>query len=230
MFKLQKTRSTPAKGKPFGRFAKGGLVVFFSLLIFTNELYCQQPQTLLYDSNGKRITDNEFVDIRMANPNYPDKTIVKRLDDGTIEFRLQKIPQEGNQAPDVRFNLLDGRTVSLADLRGKVVVLMFWYIGCPVCRAMKPQLNAFRSRFKAEDDVVFIAVTADTKEQVKKYLAKESFDYLQAADGQDVISNFVVGVYPKNVVISKDGKIVYWRSVIKAWDKFEAVVREELAK
>jgi hypothetical protein len=41
---------------------------------------------------------------------------------------------------------------------------------------------------------------------------------------------FVVGGYPKNIVIGRDGKIVYWRSTITAWDKFESVVRAELEK
>ena len=53
-------------------------------------------------------------------------------------------------------------------------------------------------------------------------------DYL--ADGKPALSRFVVGGYPKNVVIAKDGRIVYWRSTVAAWDKFESVVRAELAK
>jgi hypothetical protein len=41
---------------------------------------------------------------------------------------------------------------------------------------------------------------------------------------------FVFGVYPKNIVIDHKGKIVYWRSTVKAWDKFESVVRSALAE
>ena len=32
------------------------------------------------------------------------------------------------------------------------------------------------------------------------------------------------------IVIDKQGKIVYWRTTVKAWDKFESVVRAELDK
>ena len=36
--------------------------------------------------------------------------------------------------------------------------------------------------------------------------------------------------FPRNLVIGRDGKIVYWRSTIHAWEKFESVIREEVAK
>lgn len=188
------------------------------------------PKTFFYDSDGKEISNNEFVDIRMANPNYPDRTIVKTLDDGTVIFRLQKVPQEGAAAPAFSVRTLDGATISSADLRGKVVVLSFWFIGCPACLGMEPKLNAFKSKFSDRDDVVFLAMTRDPARDVKSYLAKQQFDYMHATDAKAAMESFVFKVYPKNIVIDRTGKIVYWRSTIKAWDKFESVVRGELAK
>lgn len=189
------------------------------------------PQKLIYkDSDGNIISNNEFVDIRMANFHYPDATIVRQLDDGTTEFRLQKVPQEGAQAPSFHVKLTDGRKISLADLSGKVVVLNFWFIGCPVCRSMKPKLNEFMGKFAGRDDIVFLAITADQESDVIGYLKNEPFNYQQAADAADAIKMFNIGGYPKNIVISRTGEILYWRSTIKAWDKFESVVRGALDK
>ena len=192
----------------------------------------QKPASKLayYDSDGNQISNNEFVDIRMANFHYPDRTIMKTLEDGTVEFRLQKVPQEGMDAPAFSVRTLDGKTVSSNSLRGKVVVLNFWFIGCPVCRAIKPKLNEFKSKFAGADDVVFLAMTADRAGDVEKYLKKEPFDYLQATDAKPAMSQFVFGGYPKNIVIDRNGKIVYWRSTVAAWDKFESVVRTELER
>ena len=187
-------------------------------------------KTIFRDSDGNLVSNNEFVDIRMANFHYPDATVMRTLEDGTVEFRLQKVPQEGMQAPEVSFSLIGGSRVPLSFYRGKVVVLNFWFIGCPVCRAMKPQLNEFKARFGDRDDVVFLAVTGDPEGRVKEYLKKEPFDYLQATDSADALASFKHVVYPKNIVISKTGEIVYWRSTIKAWDKFKSVVEAELAK
>lgn len=187
-------------------------------------------KTVLFDYLGNVINDREFVDIRMANPSYPDATVRRVLEDGTTELRTQKIPQEGTPAPSFVFHTIDGKSLSSDDLRGKVVVINFWFIGCAVCHAMKPQLNTFMTKFDGRDDVVFIAATADPSSEVAKYVKKEEFNYIQAADAGAELKKFVIGNYPKNVVIGKNGEIVYWRSTIKAWDRFETVVKNELEK
>ena len=187
-------------------------------------------KTLFYDSDGNLITNNEFVDIRMANFHYPDRTLMKTLEDGTVEFRLQKIPQEGSKAPEFALRTIDGKTISSADLSGKVVVLNFWFIGCPVCRALKPKLNTFKSKFDGREDVVFIAVTADPPGEVRNFAKSEPLNYIQTAGAAAELKKFVFSGFPKNIVISKTGEIVYWRSNVHAWDKFESVVRGELAK
>lgn len=187
-------------------------------------------KTIFRDSDGNAISNNEFVDIRMANFNYQDATIIKTYDDGTVEFRLQKVPQEGMAAPNFSVRTLDGKTISLADMKGKVVVLNFWFIGCPACIDLEPKLNAFKTRFVSDENVIFLAITADSGAAVRKYLTKEQFDYTHAADAKPAMDMFVFSGYPKNIVIGKTGEIVYWRSTIRAWDKFESAVRAELAK
>jgi peroxiredoxin len=127
----------------------------------------------------------------MANSHYPDKTIIKTLADGTVEFHLQKIPQEGAMAPQFTVKTLDGKIISSAEMKGKVAVLSFWFIGCPACMEMEPQLNAFKAKFAGKDDIVFLAMTADPTPNVKKYLSKERFDYIQAADAKAAMDSFV---------------------------------------
>ena len=185
---------------------------------------------LFFDSDGNQVSNNEFVDIRMANFHYPDATVVKKYEDGRVEFRLQKIPQEGMVAPKFSVRTVEGKAISLADLKGKVVVLNFWFIGCPACLDMEPKLNAFKTKFAGNDEVVFLAMTADPPGQLKKYLSKVRFDYEQAAGAKAAMDMFVFAGFPKNIVIGKTGEIVYWRSTIKAWDKFESVVRRELER
>lgn len=187
-------------------------------------------KTIFRDSDGNLVSNNEFVDIRMANFHYPDATIVKTLDDGTIEFRLQKIPQEGMMAPILDLRTIEGGNISSKSLMGKVVVLNFWFIGCGSCRAHQPKLNQFKAKFGGEPSVIFLALTADPKGEVKKYLGKEPFEYLQVSDAYASLKSFRFSGYPKNIVVNKSGEIVYWRSSVAAWDKFESVIRAEIAK
>lgn len=188
------------------------------------------PRTIFRDSDGNLVTNNEFVDIRMANPSYPDRTIIKTLEDGTIEFRLQKIPQEGAEIPALDLRTLDGRRTSAAELRGKVLVINLWFIGCPPCMAEIPKLNDLAAKFDDSPDVRFVALTVDSEDKVKSFLRRERFDYEMVPAAQAEMSKFVFSGYPKNIVVGRDGKIVYWRSTIRAWDKFESVIRGEIAK
>jgi len=217
-------------GKFLNYWLMASVVLVFTAMIAISQTKTPTGKTIFRDSDGNLISNNEFVDIRMANFHYPDATLTSILNDGTVEFRLQKVPQEGTLVPEFSVRTVGGATVNSADLRGKVVVLNFWFIGCPVCRALKPQLNNFKAKFASRDDIVFLAVTFDPAGEVEKYLKKEPFDYLQAADAGPALKKFVVGGYPKNIVISKTGEIIYWRSNVRAWDKFESVVRAELVR
>ena len=188
------------------------------------------PSTIFRDSDGNLISNNEFVDIRMANFHYKDATVTKILDDGTVEFRLQKIPQEGGRIPHLNATTLNGAAAGGDAWKGKVVVLNFWFIGCPACIAETPKLNVLRAKFASDPDVVFAAITADQPERVRSYLKKNVWSYEMIADGKDILNMFGFSGYPKNIVIGRDGTIVYWRSTVKAWSKFESVIRQELEK
>ena len=187
-------------------------------------------KTVYLDSDGNEISNNEFVDIRMANFHYPDATIVKRSDDGTVEFRLQKIPQEGMDAPLISARTIDGKTIETSSLKGKVIVLNFWFIGCASCRAHQPKLNALKAKFAGREDVVFLAVTADPAGDVRRYVSKEKFSFIHIADAEELLKTFRFKGYPKHIVIDRQGTISYWRSTVHAWEKFESVIRSELAK
>lgn len=187
-------------------------------------------KTIFRDSDGNLITNDEFVDIRMANFHIRDTTVTRVLPDGTVEFRLQKVPQEGMPMPDFSVTDIDGETITSADLAGKVVVLNFWFIGCPACVYETPKLNKIAEKFADEENVVFIGLTYDPAGKVRNYIKSEPFRYRLAGDAQPQLDKFGFSGYPKNIVVGADGKIKYWRSTIKAWEKFESVIDSELEK
>ena len=188
------------------------------------------PKTLFRDSDGNSITNNEFVDIRMANPSYPDATVVNTLADGTVEFRLQKVPQEGMPAPEFSARNIAGERIAMSALRGKVVVLNFWFIGCPPCMSEMPRLNSLKSQFAGREDVVFLSMTPDRLSSVQRFNEKERFDYTHIAEAEPAMKLFNFTGFPKNIVINKEGKIVYWRTTVKAWEKFATVISHELER
>ncbi|MFD1470636.1 TlpA family protein disulfide reductase [Hymenobacter caeli] len=118
----------------------------------------------------------------------------------------------GHPAP--AFTLLnnEGRTVALADLRGKVVYLDFWGTWCHPCLAEIPASLVLRQQF-AGRDVVFVYIDVNDKEQKwQQVLAAEHLlgpggVHLRAPD-QQVPAAFQVESYPTYWLIGRDGRIV----------------------
>jgi hypothetical protein len=58
-------------------------------------------------------------------------------------------------APKFELTTIDGKTFNTDSLRGKVVVLNFWFIGCGPCRRELPELNRIAAAFASRDDIAF---------------------------------------------------------------------------
>jgi len=195
--------------------------------------YSQQlktPKTILLDADGNVLTDAEFVDLRLANRTDKDLATKTILDDGTVQFRLARVPQEGTAAPLFSAPMIDGKFIDAVDLKGKVVVLNFWFIGCPGCMEELPKLNALAAKYHDRDSVRFIAVAPNTAQELRQFLARVKFDYQMIGSARSIINLFNFEGFPRNIVIGKDGKIVYWRTTVRAWDKFDSVIQAELLK
>jgi len=86
----------------------------------------------------------------------------------------------GETAPDFTAHRTDGGTVTLSQLRGKVVLLEFWGVWCPPCRASMPHLQELAREFAAKGLIV-AAVSTDTAEQTV-------VDFLDANGYRDFVS------------------------------------------
>src|SRR5262245_30857907 len=78
---------------------------------------------------------------------------------------------EGTMAPTFSLTSLEGEKFDLSALRGKVVVLDFWFIGCAPCVAEFGKLNDLVDKFK-DKGVVFIALAMDDDAALRPFLKK----------------------------------------------------------
>ena len=116
--------------------------------------------------------------------------------------------EEKDPAPDFEVKTLDGKPLKLSDLKGKVVVLNFWFIGCAPCRVEMPGLNTLTEEFK-DEDVVFIAFALDDAKALQPFLKEKEFTYQIIPDGGKIISLYGVKVFPTHVLINKKGEIEF---------------------
>ncbi|MCS3737059.1 peroxiredoxin family protein [Mucilaginibacter dorajii] len=106
---------------------------------------------------------------------------------------------------------INGNKLSLKELRGKVVVLNFWFIGCPACMQEIPELNEVSAKYKDNPNVVFIAVALDFKSDLKKFLATTPFNYQVVNEGGIYAKEYGIALYPTNLILDKEGKVaLHW--------------------
>ena len=118
-----------------------------------------------------------------------------------------KAPKVGDMAPDFQMTLVDGTKVSMADLRGKVVVLNFWATWCVPCRAELPTLDGYYEAQKKAGLRVFAVTTQDSVSifQLRKLFAVMHIPPVRKIRGPyETLS----GV-PTNYVIDRSGRIRY---------------------
>ena len=101
---------------------------------------------------------------------------------------------------------IDGKTVSLSSLKGKTVVLNFWFTNCGGCVQEMPELNKLQQKY-AGKNVVFLALALDDSIRVRKFLATHEFKYTLLTEAKTVSADYNVTMYPTSMVIDKTGAI-----------------------
>ena len=149
----------------------------------------------------------------------------------SIELRQRIEP--GRLAPEFTLARRDSSLVSLADYRGKVVVLDFWASWCRPCRASFPWVREFYEEYR-EKGVEIIGVSIDeNKASWEKALDEERLPWPLVIDEIEKGRSRVGGLYhvlavPMFVVVDKEGKIVVRAHMEKK--ELSAVVEKVLGK
>jgi cytochrome c biogenesis protein CcmG, thiol:disulfide interchange protein DsbE len=99
--------------------------------------------------------------------------------------------------------------LSLASLRGKVVVLNFWASWCAPCKSEAPRLEAAWRQYRG-DGVVVVGVDAqDFSGDARKFLRRFRLTYPNVHDGPgDVLPKYGVTGFPETYFVGRDGRLV----------------------
>jgi peroxiredoxin len=113
----------------------------------------------------------------------------------------------GKQIPDFSVTTISGKKIKTEELRGKVLVINFWFIDCHPCIAELPALNKLADDYK-DKNVVFLAITYETIKRLNAdFFPKYKFDFTMVSEAGSVIKMFGGTGYPTTYIIDKKGKI-----------------------
>lgn len=122
--------------------------------------------------------------------------------------KAQKGPVENGLAPDFTLQAFDGRTVTLSELRGQVVIINFWASWCIPCREEAAYLE--RTWRKYEDQgVVFIGVDyVDTEKAALAYIEEFDITYINGPDiGTRISDAYNIKGVPETFFVARNGEL-----------------------
>jgi peroxiredoxin len=112
----------------------------------------------------------------------------------------------GKPAAEFEIAAIDGKKVKLADLRGQVVVLDFWYRGCGWCIKAMPQMNQLADDFVGKPVAIF-GMNTDRDEADAKFVIEKMALKYPTLKAEGIPERFGVQGFPTLIVIDQQGKV-----------------------
>ena len=130
-----------------------------------------------------------------------------------VPYKREELLGEMTEAPGWTFSTLDDRTLSLSDLKGKVVLLDFFYKSCYPCMQALPVLESLHKKYNAAGLTVVGIDPYDNKEDdLPQFLAKRGVTYDVVYADKEFPKSYNVSGYPTIYLIDKEGKIIHSHS------------------
>lgn len=117
-------------------------------------------------------------------------------------------PHTGFAAPNFALTSTQGESFTIADLKGKVVLVNFWATWCPPCRAEMPAIDA---AYRANKDAGFVVLAVDQMESadvVNAFGAKYNLSFPLLLDSDGAINRqYLVSALPTSFFVDRRGVI-----------------------
>lgn len=137
---------------------------------------------------------------------------------------------KSTQAPNFTLETLDGKNMSLSDLRGKAVLLNFWATWCGPCKIETPWLVELQKEYGSQGlQVVGIAMDDSGKDDIEKFAKDMGVNY-PVLLGKEAVGDAYGGVpaLPESFFIGRNGKIVERIIGLKGRGEIEDAIKKAL--
>jgi peroxiredoxin len=174
------------------------LIIILSILTLTG-------YTQTYDEQAKKSMSNFQDGLNNMPPETRGQVVADRLGHVRDYFI-------GLKFPAFSLTSIDGKEYQPNDLRGKVVLLNFWFIGCAPCVAEIPMLRQLTEEYQ-DKDFLLLTFSTDDKESILNFKKENDLNYDVFEKSRELIENkfYLCYGYPTTIILDKEGRIVEFR-------------------
>ena len=175
---------------------KKKLIVFIAAIVVGISIYTVNN----YNTSNAKAANESTIKNDSAQSNS-NKT--------TTEPTLIKPDFVKTKAIDFKLKDLEGKELSLSDLKGKKVFLNFWATWCPPCKAEMPEIEKLYQETKNSDLVIVAVEIGEPLSTVKPFIDSNKYNFKVLLDSdQSVAAKYNISSIPTSYFIDVDGNIV----------------------
>jgi peroxiredoxin len=198
------------------------------LLLLSTVQFSFAQKTVYLDSLNHNISESEFQKLSEPIKDYvinetsvvngetitthriPDHKTLTMIYSEIAKYNNVVKAKVGTPFPVTEMHTLDGSSFNIKAYSNRIVVMNFWFVGCAPCIEEMPALNKLVKEFSNNTDVVFIAPSLSTKQQLEEFIKKREFNYKLTHNASDLLQKELnVISYPTQMIVDKKGIISF---------------------
>lgn len=194
-------------------FRKGGadsdqrFIEYISANVKDKKVLEHITHTYIYDKVNNSGVDDADKLIEFYHQHVKDADMTKRFDELCAKWETVKA---GQPSPTFSCPDINGKMVSLADLKGRYVYIDVWATWCGPCRGELPHLKKLEEAY-AGRDIVFVSLSCDRDKAAWEKMVKEGEMkgiQLHMGNGDSFMDKYIINGIPRFILLDRDGNII----------------------
>lgn len=147
-------------------------------------------------------------------------------------YKEPKAPlRPGEIAPDWRLVSTGGDTLSLSDFKGDLVLMDFFFVSCPACIEILPDLKKLHEKYKKLGLHIIGLDMIDSRKTIENFRIRHHIEYTILLSNQNINDAYNVYADPTTYLVGRDGKVLF--SHVGGYDhatleRLDSIIRQQL--